>query len=263
MTMEVFERSEFLRCRRAMRGVRPLVQCLTNDVVQEMTANVLLAAGASPAMVVSPEESGDFARIAHAVLVNTGTPTPERIEGMRRAVESALSVHHPWVLDPVAAGILPWRNDVIRSFVERRPTIIRGNASEILALAGAGQGGCGVDSTDASDAALDPARRLATSTGSVVVVTGERDFVTDGQRTFVVEGGHPTATLVVGTGCSLSALVAAYAGALPDEPLTAAAAACFAAKRAAEAAAQISTRPGSFRTAYIDALFDGEDGHDL
>lgn len=256
MTMEVFDRAEFARCRRAMRGVRPLVQCLTNDVVQEITANVLLAAGASPAMVVSPEESGDFARIAHAVLVNIGTPTPERIKGMRRAVEGAEAVGHPWVLDPVAAGILPWRDGVIRSFVERRPTVIRGNASEILALAGAGQGGCGVDSTDASDAAVETAKRFATETGSIVVVTGERDFVTDGTRTLVVEGGHPTATLVVGTGCSLSGLVAAYVGAMPEEPLNAAAAACFAAKRAAEAAARVAVRPGTFHTAYIDALFD-------
>ena len=181
MTMEVFDRAGLARCRRCHARRPPPVQCLTNDVVQEITANVLLAAGASPAMVVSPEDSGDFARFAHAVLVNIGTPTPERIEGMRRAVEGAEAVGHPWVLDPVAAGILPWRDGVIRSFVERRPTVIRGNASEISRLGRGRPGGCGVDSTDASDAAVETAKRFATETGSIVVVTGERDFVTDGR----------------------------------------------------------------------------------
>lgn len=258
MTMTILSQSDCARADKILRSVRPLVQCLTNDVVQEITANVLLAAGASPAMVVSPEESGDFARIASAILVNIGTPTPERIEGMRHAVEAAVECGKPWVLDPVAAGILPWRDEVIASFVNMKPTVIRGNASEILALAGMGAGGCGVDSTDASDSALVPAQALARKTGAVVVVTGERDFITDGHRTIVVEGGHPTATLVVGTGCSLSALVAAYCGAMPKMPLEAAAAACKAAKRAAEAAARTSTLPGTFRASYIDALACGD-----
>lgn len=254
MSLTAFPPFDADRLNAQLRRIRPLVQCLTNDVVQEITANVLLAAGASPAMVVSPEESGDFARIAHAVLVNIGTPTPERLEGMRKAVEGANASGKPWVLDPVAAGVLPWRDGIIAQFVALKPTVIRGNASEILALAGDGSGGCGVDSTDASDAALEPAKRLAAATGAVIVVTGERDFITNGVQTIVVEGGHPTATLVVGTGCSLSALVAAYCGAMPESPLEAAAAACAAAKRAAEAAAAVSVLPGTFRTAYIDAL---------
>ena len=137
--------------------------------------------------------------------------------------------------------------------IRDRPTVIRGNASEILALAGEKSGGKGVDSTDSSDAAVEGAMRLAGSSGSIVVVTGETDYVTDGVRTLRVTGGDPMATLVVGTGCSLSALVAAFC-AVSDDRLTASATACALAKKAAEAARRRSEGPGSFHNAYLDGL---------
>lgn len=212
-----------------LRTARPLVHCLTNEVVQEITANVLLAAGASPAMVVAEEEAGFFAGIAGGVLINIGTPYPSRLRAMHASADAARAAGRPWVLDPVAAGGIPWRDGIIREFVEKQPTVIRGNASEILALAGEKSGGKGVDSTDSSDAAVEGAMRLAGSSGSIVVVTGETDYVTDGVRTLRVTGGDPMATLVVGTGCSLSALVAAFC-AVSDDRLTASATACALAK---------------------------------
>lgn len=140
-----------------LRTARPLVHCLTNEVVQEITANVLLAAGASPAMVVAEEEAGFFAGIAGGVLINIGTPYPSRLRAMHASADAARAAGRPWVLDPVAAGGIPWRDGIIREFVEKQPTVIRGNASEILALAGEKSGGKGVDSTDSSDAAVEGA----------------------------------------------------------------------------------------------------------
>lgn len=236
-----------------LRTARPLVHCLTNEVVQEITANVLLAAGASPAMVVAEEEAGFFAGIAGGVLINIGTPYPSRLRAMHASADAARAAGRPWVLDPVAAGGIPWRDGIIREFVEKQPTVIRGNASEILALTGEKSGGKGVDSTDSSDAAVEGAMRLAGSSGSIVVVTGETDYVTDGVRTLRVTGGDPMATLVVGTGCSLSALVAAFC-AVSDDRLTASATACALAKKAAEAARRRSEGPGSFHNAYLDGL---------
>lgn len=148
-----------------LRTARPLVHCLTNEVVQEITANVLLAAGASPAMVVAEEEAGFFAGIAGGVLINIGTPYPSRLRAMHASADAARAAGRPWVLDPVAAGGIPWRDGIIREFVEKQPTVIRGNASEILALAGEKSGGKGVDSTDSSDAAVEGAMRLAGSSG--------------------------------------------------------------------------------------------------
>ena len=239
----------------ALGTQRPLVHCLTNEVVQEITANVLLAAGVSPAMVVASDEVTEFARIASALLINVGTPFPDRIHSMKKAIEAANASKTPWVLDPVAAGVLTWRDEIIRDLIELTPTVIRGNASEILALAGLGHGGQGVDSTDSSRAALNAAQDLARKVHCIVVVTGEEDYVTDGKTTIAIPGGHVLATLVVGTGCSLSALVAAFL-AIDDNSLEATAGAMMLAKRAQEKAFERAQTPGSFRTAYIDALYE-------
>ena len=237
-----------------LRRLRPLVHCLTNDVVQEITANVLLAAGASPAMVVAEEEAPYFAGIAGALLVNVGTPVSERLRSMRLSAQAAREHHVPWVLDPVAAGVIPWRDSEIRKLIALHPTVIRGNASEILALQGAGKGGKGVDSTDSSESAVNAAVELSRSTGSVVCVTGETDYATDGERILSVSGGNVMTTLVVGTGCSLSALTAAFCAAEKD-PVTAAISACALAKRAAFIAGKHAKGPGSFHDEYLDALY--------
>lgn len=236
-----------------LRQLTPLVHCITNQVVQEITANVLLAAGASPAMIIAREEVSAFARIASSLLINVGTLTLEQVETMHLAIDSANRADVPWVLDPVAAGILPWRDKMIRGLLQLKPTVIRGNASEIMALAGIGKGGKGVDSTASSDAALLAAITLAENHQTIVCVTGATDYITNGNETFSVSGGSPKVTEVVGTGCSLSALAAAFI-AQSTHPLQAVASACALAKRAAEQAAGVASGPGSFRVAYLDAL---------
>jgi hydroxyethylthiazole kinase len=143
--------------RAALLARTPLVHCLTNTVVQTITANALLAAGAAPAMVDAPEEAGDFAAVASAVLVNVGTVHARTAEAMRLAARSAGAAGTPWVLDPVAVGGLVYRSELATDLVGLRPTVVRGNASEVMALAGAGGGGRGVDSTDSTDDAAKAA----------------------------------------------------------------------------------------------------------
>lgn len=255
MTLTAICHDEARRVLGQLRQVRPLVHCMTNDVVQQITANVLLAAGASPAMVMSEQESKTFAGIANALLVNIGTLTTPRFNAMKLGVEGAIAAGRPWVLDPVAAGCLSWRDACVQELVAMKPTVIRGNASEILAIAGQGAGGKGVDSLNTSNEALDVAQAFARRTGSVICVTGETDYITDGERTLTVSGGHVMATLVVGTGCSLSALVAAFCAVEKDYVLATATAALLA-KRAAEYAHQKAQAPGSFHTYYIDGLYE-------
>lgn len=254
MSFLCLQQDRFQEICRAVSLQRPLVHCLTNEVVQEITANVLLASGASPAMVVAPEEAGTFASVASAVYINVGTPHRERLEAMNLAISAANQHNTPWVLDPVAAGGIAWRDGIIHDFLKLHPTAVRGNASEILALAGMGSGGQGVDSTDDSRQAVNAAQDLAQRHQTIVAVTGEVDFVTDGTTTYAIEGGHVMATLVVGTGCSLSAMVAAFCSAWPNR-LEATAAALSLAKRAQEKAFEVAKAPGSFHVAYIDALY--------
>ncbi len=238
---------------RLLRESQPLVQCITNIVVAPWTANVLLAAGAAPAMVDNPHEAGAFAAIAGAVLVNLGTPYDDTTSGMAAAVASADVSGTPWVLDPVAAGVAAWRTDVAFSLLESSaPRIIRGNASEILALAG-GTGGKGVESVDTPEAALQAARALALRHGTTVAVSGAVDHVTDGHRLVRMANGHPLMTRVTGVGCALGALMAAFAAVL-DDGVLAATAATAVLTVAADAAAAVAPRPGSFAVALLDQL---------
>ncbi|MEV9061637.1 hydroxyethylthiazole kinase [Klebsiella quasipneumoniae] len=238
--------------RHLLRAHSPLVHCMTNDVVQTFTANVLLAVGASPAMVIDPREAAQFAAIADALLINVGTLTADRAVAMRAAVEQARQADKPWTLDPVAVGALTVRTAFCHELLALQPAAIRGNASEILALAGMSGGGRGVDTTDTAAAAL--ARQLTT----VVAVTGEVDYVTDGERVLSVVGGSALMTRVVGTGCALSAVVAASA-ALPGDRLENVAAACGLMKQAGEIAAR-QGGPGSFIPAFLDALYQEVQG---
>ncbi|HBR2333170.1 TPA: hydroxyethylthiazole kinase [Klebsiella pneumoniae] len=252
--------------RHLLRAHSPLVHCMTNDVVQTFTANVLLAVGASPAMVIDPREAAQFAAIADALLINVGTLTEDRAVAMRAAVEHARQAGKPWTLDPVAVGALTVRTAFCHELLALQPAAIRGNASEILALAGMSAGGRGVDTTDTAAAALPAAQALARRLATVVAVTGEVDYVTDGEVDYVtdgervlsVAGGNPLMTRVVGTGCALSAVVAASA-ALPGDRLENVAAACGLMKQAGEIAAR-QGGPGSFIPAFLDALYQEVQG---
>jgi hydroxyethylthiazole kinase len=157
------------------------------------------------------------------------------------------------VLDPVAVGALAYRTGLAAELLAARPAVVRGNASEVMALAGAGSGGRGVDSTAKVDDALDAAVALARRTGGVVAVSGEVDVVTDGSRTVRVGGGSVLLTRTTGAGCALGALVAAYV-AVTDDPLTGAVAAHAHVALAAEAAASAGPGPGTFAPLWLDAL---------
>jgi hydroxyethylthiazole kinase len=239
--------------REALSASTPLVHCLTNTVTQTLMANALLAVGAAPAMVDAPQEAGEFAAVASAVLINVGTVHERTAEAMRLAARAAGAAGTPWVLDPVAVGGLGYRTQLAAELVELAPGIVRGNASEVMALAGAGAGGRGVDSTAGADDAAAAAAALAARTGGVVAVSGEVDLITDGRRTVRVGGGSPLLTRTTGAGCALGALVAAYVAATGDA-LTGAVAAHAHVAVAAERAARTASGPGTFAPAWLDAL---------
>ncbi|MDR0769796.1 MAG: hydroxyethylthiazole kinase [Burkholderiales bacterium] len=243
-----------------VRAAVPLTLCLTNNVVTNWTANVLLAAHASPAMLDDESESEVLASVASALLINVGTLNAMHAQAMLKATASARRSGKPWVLDPVAAGLLPFRTTLCHRLLGDAPTVIRGNPSEILALAGEAAQSRGADSAHDSDEALPAAKHLATEAKTVVVVTGATDYITDGERTLRVDNGHPLLQRVTGTGCALSALVAAYVSTAVDkkEVMEAAASACavfaVAGEMAAEKALDRNEGPGSFAVYLLDAL---------
>lgn len=246
-----------------IRRTNPLVHVITNDVVPQFTANVLLALGAVPAMVTAAEEVEDFVRQSQALSVNVGTLTSPQRAAILLAVHQANRHHVPWVLDPVAAGALPYRTQFCLELLALRPTAIRGNGSEIQALAQqwsvdheppvTQNSGRGPDSLLSSDSAVPAAQQLARQTGSLVIVTGATDYITDGQHLIALPFGHSRMTRITGTGCALSSVVAACLS-HPIDPLLSTAAACAMMGVCGQYAAQHSRGPGSFVPVFLDTI---------
>ena len=203
----------------ALRTTRPLVHNITNYVTADSVANVLLAAGAVPAMAHAPEEAGERSRRAASPAIDIGTPSRERMEGIFAAVESARTSSRPWVLDPVAAGATAHRMGIAERLTALRPTVIRGNAAEIRTLAGGAPTGRGPDAGGRSDGAADAARDLARRTGGVAAVTGATDL-RDRRRPRAVGHEQSPAQRVTAIGCGLTAVIADFLAA-GDAPLEA------------------------------------------
>ncbi|MGC1505348.1 MAG: hydroxyethylthiazole kinase [Sulfitobacter sp.] len=236
----------------ALRDQNPLVHCITNYVAMNIAANVVLAAGASPAMVHAPEEIVDFTPLCGALTINIGTLSTPWRASMIAAATVAADRKIPWVLDPVAHFISAYRKSAAQDLLSLRPTIVRGNASEILALAGEIGSGKGADSGDSVDAAQGAAKRLAKQSGAVVAITGPVDYVTDGTQEAQVTGGSALMPLVTALGCSQTALMGAYAASGPAFEASLAALAHF--KVAGSLAAGRANGPGSFQVHFLDAL---------
>jgi hydroxyethylthiazole kinase len=236
-----------------LRARRPLVQNITNYVAMTVSANVLLAIGASPAMVHAVEEVEDFVAISDSLAVNIGTLSPPWVDAMRLAVARARALGKPWVLDPVGCGATPYRTQVAGELAALSPSVIRGNASEILSLAGqVGAASKGVDSSARAEDATAAAMALARRAGCVVAVTGATDYVSDGSGCVAIHSGDALMPLSTALGCSLSAITAAFAAVRPPREAAIAALAVFGA--AGSVAAQNCRGPGHLPAEICDAL---------
>jgi hydroxyethylthiazole kinase len=236
-----------------IRRTAPLVHNITNYVVMNNTANALLALGASPAMVHAVDEVEEFVGISRALVVNIGTLSAPWVAAMRAAADRAHRLGIPWALDPVGVGATNFRNTVAADLMRRGPAVIRGNASEILALAGTGVRTKGVDSTHRPSTAIDAARELAHRTGATVAVTGATDYVTDGTRLATLNNGHPLMARVTGMGCTATAVVGAFL-AVDRDSFRAAVQGLTVLGVAGEVAADRSAGPGSLQLQILDAL---------
>jgi len=240
---------------KTLRESRPLVHNITNYVVMNSTANALLCAGASPVMAHALEEVEEMVSLAGALVLNIGTLSPTWVEAMFRAGRRANEQGKPVILDPVGSGATRLRTDTALRLVEELDIrVVRGNASEVLSLGNMGAATRGVDSVhevgEASETAADLARKL----GTTLVITGETDLVTDGERVLRVANGHPLMGLVTGTGCAATALIGAFL-AVEKDPAAASAAGLAFFGLAGEKAAERADAPGSFWTALLDALY--------
>lgn len=249
-----------------VRERAPLVQCITNFVTVNDCANIILAAGGSPSMADDVREAAEAVRDSAALVCNLGAIAA--VDAMVSAGKTANELGKPVVLDPVAAGNTALRRQESgRLLAGVKFAAIRGNASEIRALARGELTGSGVDVSgeDAvTDATLprtvETARLLAKQTGAVVAVSGPIDVVTDGGQTILLRNGCATMARITGSGCMLTSLLGAFCGADPGHPFEAACAAIAAMGVAGDLAEERRLRNGTgnatFRTDLIDAVFN-------
>lgn len=262
-----------------LRAGRPLVHCLTNYVSMDWMARGLLAVGARPVMVHSADEVEGMAAAASALLLNQGTWSKTQHQSMLLAAAAAKRARRPVVLDPVGAGGLPVRTaaalELLRSGYI---TAVRGNAGEILALAGESGLTRGVDSAEvgAEGRLRTAAIGLARQYDCLVVATGEVDLVTNGRESLVIRGGNERLTEIPGAGCLGGAFLAGLLGAWVIEERLAVAEAGTADLQGAsadllalvaelqlwlKAGAEVVTAGGigTFGDRYLDALQAGAD----
>ncbi len=254
-------RREIREAVRLVRENNPMAPSITNTVTINLVANAQLAVGGSAAMVYLADEGEAMAAVGGAMYINMGTVLPVYAETLPRTAKVLSEQGKPWVIDPVGIGVGGLRTSILQGFRAEKPTIIRGNASEIIALAALWElaeektaGGVrGVDATDTVESARASAIALARYTGGAVAVSGPTDLVTDGKNVALAEGGSEFLPMITGAGCSLGGVAAVYA--CVARPFVAALTATAIYNYAGGEAEKIAKGPASFQTAFLDALY--------
>jgi len=248
-------------CIKKIRETNPLIHNITNYVVMNSTANILLAIGASPVMAHSIDEVEEIASASSSVILNIGTIQHSWLESMILAGKTANKNSIPVVLDPVGSGATRLRTEAVkRIFDEVKIDVFRGNTSEIMSVVSQKIRTKGVDSTLSLNKELQESiKNLAKEKKCIVVASGENDFITNGSESWLTKNGHPVMTKVTGTGCGLSAVTGAFCSVLNENKLKAAVAASAIFSACGEKASKISEKPGSFMTAFLDTLYTCDD----
>ena len=238
-----------------VRQRKPVVHAITNWVTAGDVASALHALGARPILAFAREEVAEVTSKADALMLNLGTPNPDRVEAMLLAGIQANRDQKPVVFDPVGAGISKFRTEAaLRVLCELRVSIVKGNSAEIGSLAGMGGQLRGIDTIGGPEDLPGAAAALGHRTGAVVAVSGERDLIVKGEERVWVENGHPLMARVTGAGCMLAAVMASFL-AVENDLLMAGAAGMAFFGLAGEYAGRRTKRPGSYRAALLDALF--------
>lgn len=242
-----------------VRTKEPIIHCITNQVAANFQANGLLALGASPIMGAALEEAEELTLLADALSLNIGTLSQRSLDSMLISGKAANRKGIPVVLDPVGAGATVFRLSAVKQLLQEvEITLLRCNAGELAAIAGADWQAKGVDA-GAGDADIEPlAMEVARRYRLAVAVTGETDLVTDGQTVEYIPHGSPKMAEITGMGCLLSAVAAAFLASVEGPPVTIAAEALRYYAIAGENAAAGAPGPGSFSARFLDLLSNTE-----
>lgn len=247
-------------CIKSIKQKNPLIHNITNFVVMNSTANILLAIGASPVMAHSIEEVEEIASASDALVLNIGTIQPSWLGSMIVAGKAANNKGTPVILDPVGSGATKLRTEAVkRIFNEVKIDVFRGNTSELMSVISDNTSTKGVESTITVNKNLRKSmENFAINEKCIVVASGEKDFITDGSESYFTKNGHPIMTKITGTGCGLSAVTAAFCSVKTENKLKACVAASAVYSTCGEKAAEINKKPGSFQVSFLDMLYSCE-----
>ena len=244
----------------------PLIHCITNYVTVNDVANVLLACGASPIMADDEQEAEEMTSICKGTVINIGTLNARTVNSMILAGKKANELGHIVVLDPVGAGATKLRTETtMRLLQEVKFTVIRGNISEIKTVYQGNGTTKGVDADISDivtenniDEAIALAKELSKKTNAVIAITGVIDIIADSKKAYIIKNGHAMMSKITGTGCMLTAMIAAYCASNTNDILEATAAAVSAMGLCGEMAylqtQKANAGTSSFRMHLIDAI---------
>ena len=247
---------EIKGCLNKLREERPLIHHITNVVTVSECANITLNLGALPVMAYDRDEVAEMVQAAGALVLNIGTLTSEEVDAMIVAGKKANELDIPVIFDPVGVGATELRNQAAdRILREIDVSFIKGNEAEINILAGQEGEIKGVESVGNYENMAETAKNFAAKSDSIVIVSGEKDLVTDGSRTFLVSNGHYLMGRVVGTGCMAASVVGSFAG-VDGKTIKNALAGMVSFGIVGEIAAENTTvhGPGSYKVALFDAM---------
>jgi hydroxyethylthiazole kinase len=201
----------------ALKNKKPLVHHITNYVTVNDCANITLAIGASPVMADDIGEVEEMVTFASSLVLNIGTLNSRSIESMIAVGKKAKERGIPIVFDPVGVGATSLRTSTAKRIIEEvRPSVIRGNMSEMKILAGLNADIKGVDSIADEVDGEKVARQLSQKLGCIIAITGKQDVIAQKDRVCLIDNGHPILSQVTGTGCMATSLIACFCGATED-----------------------------------------------
>ena len=207
-----------LQIRQSVKKTKPLIHCITNPISINDCANMVLAVGAKPIMAEHPLEVSEITALSKALAVNLGNITDIRMESMLISGKTAFENKIPQVIDLVGVGCSKLRLEYAKKFIsECHPSVIKGNMSELKAICGIKSNAKGIDvgaddivTEQNFDESIEMLKELSLQTGAVIAATGVVDIITNGTQTYLITNGCEMLSMVTGTGCMLTALIASY-----------------------------------------------------
>lgn len=257
---------DIIRLRKQTKEQASLIHCITNPISIHDCANVILAAGAKPIMAEHPQEVHEITANAGALLLNLGNITDVRMESMEISLRCANSRGIPVLLDLVGVACSSLRFHYASRLLDiGGVTVLKGNMSELLAIAGQPSHSIGIDAgqedvlNELNQRHIIPIfQALSRRTGAVILVSGQTDLIINQEEAYLLTGGHPMMGSVTGTGCMLGALCTAF---LPvsEKPLHAVLLGTVMMGIAGETAVSLYPAPGHFQIGLLDQLYLLED----